>query len=149
MIYDIIILRPAGVTSRTRIAGGVIFTPPGISGTKGRRGTREAAIESSPQDDSIQFLKFSWKGHVQGQGQVKGQKHGFRIFRYRPRTVSSSVPKISINNPKIKGKSLCTFHACSKYRSRSSWGHKRSRCVNCVWILCDTCFRGDIRRRHQ
>ena len=74
MIYDIINLRPAGGTSRTRIArGGVIFTPPpGISGTKGRRGTREAAIESSPQDDSIQFLKFSWKGHVQGQGQVKG-----------------------------------------------------------------------------
>ena len=45
--------RPAGVASRTRIAGGVIFTPPPvICGTKGRRGTREAAIESSRQDDS-------------------------------------------------------------------------------------------------
>ena len=32
--------RPAGVASRTRIAGGVIFAPPDISGTKGRRRTR-------------------------------------------------------------------------------------------------------------
>ena len=50
--------RPAGVASRIRITGG-IFTPPPpvISGTKGLRGTREAAIESSRQDDSNQYLQ--------------------------------------------------------------------------------------------
>ena len=113
--------RPAGVASRTRIAGGGgnIYLPV-ISGTKGRRGTREEAIKSSCQDDYYQYLTFSLKGHVQGQGQVKGQKHGFRIFRHRLRTVNSSVPKISMNAPKIMEKSLCTFHAYSKYRSRSS-----------------------------
>ena len=52
---------------------------------------------------------------VEGQVLVKGQKHGFWIFRHRLRTVNSSVPKISINAPRIKGKSLCTLHAYSKY----------------------------------
>ena len=79
------------------------------SGTKDRRGTREAAIESSRQDDSNQYLKFSSKDHVQGQGQVKGQKHGFRIFRHRFRTVNRSVPKISINAPKRKGRACVRF----------------------------------------
>ena len=51
--------RPAGVASRTRIAGGGggNIYPPVISRTKGCRGTREAAIESSYQDDSDQCLK--------------------------------------------------------------------------------------------
>ena len=36
--------------------GGNIYPPPVISGTQGRRGAREAAIESSRQDDSNQYL---------------------------------------------------------------------------------------------
>ena len=53
--------RPAGVVSRIRIAGEYLSPPPPpvVSGIKGRRGTREAAIESSYQDDSNQYLKIS------------------------------------------------------------------------------------------
>ena len=94
---------PAEVVSRTRIAGeGVpnIYPSPVISRTRGRRGTRGATIESSYQDNSNRYLKFSLKGHVQGQGQRS--KAGFAIFRHRLRTVNSSGPQISVNAPKLK-----------------------------------------------
>ena len=46
---------PGSPAEHASPGGGVIFTPtpphPVISGAKGRRGTREAAIESSRQDD--------------------------------------------------------------------------------------------------
>ena len=50
--------RPAGVT--TEQAPGEIFTPsPVISRTNLRRGTREAAIESSYHDDYNPYFNFS------------------------------------------------------------------------------------------
>ena len=42
--------------------------PPANSGTNGWRGTSQAEIESSQREDSYEFLKFSLKGHVWGQG---------------------------------------------------------------------------------
>ena len=39
---------------------------------------------------------------MQGQGQLKGKKQGFRISRHRLRTFNSSGLKISINTPKLK-----------------------------------------------
>ena len=47
------------------VSRGGVYLPPVISRTKGRRGTCEAAIESSYQDDSNQYLQFYLKGHVQ------------------------------------------------------------------------------------
>ena len=70
--------------------GEVIFTPPVISRTKGRSGTREAAIESSCQGDSNKY----------------DMVLGFR-------TVNSSGPKIAINAPKLKEKNLYRLHAYS------------------------------------
>ena len=47
--------RGAGVSSRTRGAGGILL--PANSRTNGRRGTSEAEIESSQREDSYERLK--------------------------------------------------------------------------------------------
>ena len=56
--FDFTRAPPGSPTEHASPGGGVIF-PPVSSGTKDRRGTREAVIESSRQDDSNQYLKFS------------------------------------------------------------------------------------------
>ena len=71
--------------------------PPVIPRTKGRRGTGEAAIESSYQDDSTQYLRFYIKCQCKVKVRTKVQRYGFRIFRHRLRTVKSSGLKISSN----------------------------------------------------
>ena len=81
----------------------------------GGRGTREEVIESPYQNNSNQYLQFKKKCHVQGQGQVKGQRHGFQISRHRLRTFNSSGPKISINAPEVNEKNMYTLHAYRKY----------------------------------
>ena len=55
-----LILRPAGVASRTRIAGDTIY-PTYLCYPQGHKGTSGSAIESSYQDDTNQFLNFLQK----------------------------------------------------------------------------------------
>ena len=51
------------------------FSPPPLanSRTNGRSETGEAALERAPRDGSKGLLKLKIRGHVSGQGQVKGQ----------------------------------------------------------------------------
>ena len=57
---------PLGYPAERAPLGGVILTPPVISRTKDRRGTREAAIERSRREGSYECLKLSKKGQVSG-----------------------------------------------------------------------------------
>ena len=115
---------PAGIASRTRIAGGGggNIYPPVISRTKGRTGTREPAIESSYEDNSDPSLKFSLKSHVQGQGQIKCQRQGFRIFRHRLRGVNSNSWSrgLTINLFTYNTDVDCDHHSYRCFERRSS-----------------------------
>ena len=53
--------------------GGRITPPQANSQTNDRSETGEAALERSRRDGSKALLKFFFKGHVSGQGQVKGK----------------------------------------------------------------------------
>ena len=61
--------------SRTPLTGGGgrITPPQANSQTNDRSETGEAALERSRRDGSKALLKFFLKGHVSGQGQVKGK----------------------------------------------------------------------------
>ena len=57
--FDLTRAPPGSPTEHASPGGGGVVFPPVSSGNKDRRGTREAVIESSRQDDSNQYLKFS------------------------------------------------------------------------------------------
>ena len=110
------------------------------------------------------MLKILSEGHLQGQGQVKRQRHGltillhvtillqwslFRIFRHRLRSVNSSGPKISKHVSKLKGNNFYTiFYVVStgQCQAEVTKGHDvltADVLTLCVWIFCYTCFRGN------
>ena len=61
--------------------GGGRYTPPQAnSQTNDRSETGEAALERPRRDGSKALLNFFLKGHVSGQGQVKGQNWAFQHF---------------------------------------------------------------------
>ena len=63
-----------------RGGGGRITPPQANSQTNDRSETGEAALERSRRDGSIALLNFFLKGHVSGQGQVKGKNWAFQHF---------------------------------------------------------------------
>ena len=89
--------------SRTPLTGGGRITPPppqANSQTNDRSETGEAALERSRQDGSKTLLKFLLKGHVSGQGQVKGQNWAFLHFGSQNRQLDSNRPKLGRNTLK-------------------------------------------------
>ena len=84
-----------------RGGGGRITPPQANSQTNDRSETGEAALERSRRDGSKALLKFFLKGHVPGQGQVKGQNWAFQHFGSQNRQLDSNRPKLGRNT--IKG----------------------------------------------
>ena len=76
--------------------GGAYNAPPpqANSQTNDRSETGEAALERSRRDGSKALLKFFLKGHVSGQGQVKGQNWAFQHFGSQNRQLDSNRPKL-------------------------------------------------------
>ena len=80
---------PAGVFGRTRPAAlvvGQILPAPSLpnSRTDGRSEASEKAIESSQRElffFLIEIFQKILKGHISGQGQVKGQNRQFSAYR--------------------------------------------------------------------
>ena len=78
--------------------GGRITPPPQAnSQTNDRSETGEAALERSRRDGSKALLTFFLKGHVSGQGQVKGQNWAFQHFGSKNRQLDSNRPKLGRN----------------------------------------------------
>ena len=82
--------------------GGAYNAPPpeANSQTNDRSETGEAALERSRQYGSKALLKFFLKGHVSGQGQVKGQNWAFQHFGSQNRQLDSNRPKLGRNTLK-------------------------------------------------
>ena len=80
--------------------GGRITPPQANSQTNDRSETGEAALERSRRDGSKALLKFFLKGHVSGQGQVKGQNWAFQHFGSQNRQLDSNRPKLGRNTLK-------------------------------------------------
>ena len=80
--------------------GGRITPPQANSQTNDRSETGEAALERSRRDGSKALLKFFLKGHVSGQGQVKGKNWAFQHFGSQNRQLDSNRPKLGRNTLK-------------------------------------------------
>ena len=80
--------------------GGAYNAPQANSQTNDRSETDEAALERSRRDGSKELLKFFLKGHVSGQGQVKGQNWEFPHFGSQNRQLDSSRSKLGRNTLK-------------------------------------------------
>ena len=100
----IICLNPhlTGVSAESHWPGGGRITPPpqANSQTNDHSETGEAALERSRRDGSKALLKFVLKGHVSGQGQVKGQNWAFQHFGSQNRQLDSNRPKLGWNTLK-------------------------------------------------
>ena len=85
-----------------RGGGGAYNAPPpqANSQTNDRSETGEAALERSRRDGSKALLKIFLKGHVSGQGQVKGQNWAFQHFGSQNRQLDSNRPKLGRNTLK-------------------------------------------------
>ena len=83
-----------------RGGGGRITPPQANSQTNDRSETGEAALERSRRDGSKALLKFFLKGHVSGQGQVKGKNWAFQHFGSQNRQLDSNRPKLGRNTLK-------------------------------------------------
>ena len=89
--------------SRTPLTGGGAYNAPppqANSQTNDRSETGEAALERSRRDGSKALLKFFLKGHVSGQGQVKGQNSAFQHFGSQNHQLDSNRPKLDRNTLK-------------------------------------------------
>ena len=82
--------------------GGAYNAPPPQANSQNndRSETGEAALERSRRDGSKALLKFLFKGHVSGQGQVKGQNWAFPHFGSQNRQLDSNRPKLGRNTLK-------------------------------------------------
>ena len=81
--------------------GGTYNAPPQAnSQTNDRSETGEAALERSRRDGSKALLKIFLKGHVSGQGQVKGQNWAFQHFGSQNRQLDLNRPKLGQNTLK-------------------------------------------------
>ena len=82
--------------------GGRITPPPpqANSQTNDRSETDEAALERSRRDGSEELLKIFLKGHVSGEGQVKGQNWAFQHFGSQNRQLAPNRPKLGRNTLK-------------------------------------------------
>ena len=80
--------------------GGRITPPQANSQTNDRSETGEAALERSRRDGSKALLRFFLKGHVSGQGQVKGKNWTFQHFGSQNRQLDSNRPKLGRNTLK-------------------------------------------------
>ena len=80
--------------------GGAYNAPQANSQTNDRSETGEAVLERSRRDGSKALLKFFLKGHVSGQGQVKGQNWAFQHFGSQNRQLDSNRPKLGRNTLK-------------------------------------------------
>ena len=82
--------------------GGAYNAPPpqANSQTNNRSETGEAALERSRRDGSKALLKIFLKGHVSGQGQVKGKNWAFQHFGSQNRQLDSNRPKLCRNTLK-------------------------------------------------
>ena len=83
-----------------RGGGGRITPPQANSQTNDRSETGEAALERSRRDGSKALLKIFLKGHVSGQGQVKGKNWAFQHFGSQNRQLDSNRPKLGRNTLK-------------------------------------------------
>ena len=93
--------RLTGVSAERHWPGGGRITPPQVnSQTNDRSETGEAALERSRRDGSKALLKFFLKGHVSGQGQVKGKNWAFQHFGSQNRQLDSNRPKLGRNTLK-------------------------------------------------
>ena len=119
------------------MGGGVIFTP--CYPNQGRRGTREAAIESSYQNDSNQYLIFlktvTYKVHVRSKvnGRVFGFSAAFVALRQRlggvcgaPTAILAAV--VALRHPASGGRRLwrsnCDSAAVVALRHPASGGRR-------------------------
>ena len=80
--------------------GGRITPPQANSQTNDRSETGEAALERARRDGTKALLKIFLKGHVSGQGQVKGQNWAFQHFGSQNRQLDSNRPKLGRNTLK-------------------------------------------------
>ena len=80
--------------------GGRITPPQANSQTNDRSETGEAALERSRRDGSKALLKIFLKGHVSGQGQVKGKNWAFQHFGSQNRQLDSNRLKLGRNTLK-------------------------------------------------
>ena len=94
--------RLTGVSAERHWPGGGRITPPPQtnSQTNDRSETGEAALERSRRDGSKTLLKFFLKGHVSGQGQVKGKNWAFQHFGSQNRQLDLNRPKLGRNTLK-------------------------------------------------
>ena len=81
--------------------GGAYNAPPRLT-PKPMTAARRArpALERSRRDGSKALLKFFLKGHVSGQGQVKGQNSAFQHFGSQNHQLDSNRPKLDRNTLK-------------------------------------------------
>ena len=127
--------------------GGRITPPQANSQTNDRSETGEAALERSRRDGSKALLKFFLKGHVSGQGQVKGKNWAFQHFGSQNRQLHSNRPKLGQNTLKGQTKVLYECKRHTKYGSRSRSGHERSLYSKVTLWSCDTCFMANFGHR--
>ena len=81
--------------------GGRITPPPQAnSQTNDRSETGEATLERSRRVGSKAHFNFFLKGHVSGQGQVKGKNWAFQHFGSQNRQLDSNSPKLGRNTLK-------------------------------------------------
>ena len=93
--------RLTGVSAERHWPGGGRITPPQAnSQTNDRSETGEVALERSRRDGSKALLKIFLKGHVSGQGQVKGKNWAFQHFGSQNRQLDSNSPKLGRNTLK-------------------------------------------------
>ena len=94
--------RLTGVSAERHWPGGGAYNAPpqANSQTNDRSETGEAALERSRRDGSKALLKFFLKGHVSGQGQVKGKNWAFQHFGSQNRQLNSNRPKLGRNTLK-------------------------------------------------
>ena len=93
--------RLTGVSAERNWPGGAYNAPPQAnSQTNDRSETGEAALERSRRESSKALLKLFLKGHVSGQGQVKGQNWAFQHFGSQNRQLDSNRPKLGRNTLK-------------------------------------------------
>ena len=102
LTWDIVYPRLTGVSAERHWPDGGRITPPpqANSQTNDRSETGEAALERFQRDGSKALLTFFLKGHVSGQGQVKGQNWAFPHFGSQNRQLDSNRPKLGRNTLK-------------------------------------------------
>ena len=96
-------LRLTGVSAERHWPGGGRITPPPQANfqTDDRSETGEATLERSRRDGSKALLKLFLKGHMSGQGQVKGQNWAFPHFGSQNRQLDSNRPKLGRNTQRL------------------------------------------------